>query len=219
MVGAASPVGGDGAGVVEVVVPPTNMGAIAIALGSWPVAAASAPRVTMPLAAIAAACHLSHRFCIFPSGQDLRCFAPWRNCFALQGGLPAPPWVVLRCRWQTAESGCSRRRVRPHPRRARSGNGAVVFSTQRENFGAGIRRNTADLGRLQPALGVITYRGGFRRCAPLLCGCFVAYAWGCPPLRTLIWCFQSRNTLPQLRISRYTDAVPANPPQPLLAFL
>ena len=30
----------------------------------------------MPLAAIAAACHLSHRFCIFPSGQDLRCFAP-----------------------------------------------------------------------------------------------------------------------------------------------
>ena len=33
----------------------------------------------MPLAAIAAACHLSHRFCIFPSGQDLRCFAPWRN--------------------------------------------------------------------------------------------------------------------------------------------
>lgn len=154
----------------------------------------------MPLAAIAAACHLSHRFCIFPSGQDLRCFAPWRNCFALQGGLPAPPWVVLRCRWQTAESGCSRRRCAPPPSPSTFGQWCRRFSTQRENFGAGIRRNTADLGRLQPALGVITYRGCFRRCAPLLCGCFVAYAWGCPPLRTLIWCFQSRNTLPQLRI-------------------
>ena len=51
-------VGGIGAGVVEVVVSPIDMlPDFAVAVCSWPVAAASAPRVTMPLAAIAAACH------------------------------------------------------------------------------------------------------------------------------------------------------------------
>jgi hypothetical protein len=52
MVGAASLVGGGGPGVVKVVVRPTEMGDIAVAVGSWPVAAASTPRVTMPLAAM-----------------------------------------------------------------------------------------------------------------------------------------------------------------------
>ena len=50
-------------GVVEVVVWPKDITG-AVAGCSWAFAAVMTPRVTMPLAAIAAACHLSHRFSI-----------------------------------------------------------------------------------------------------------------------------------------------------------
>jgi hypothetical protein len=79
MVGAALMVAGVVAAVVEVVLPPIDMVPVALAVCCWPTAAASAPRVTTPIAAIAAACHLSFRFCILP--LTVRSFAtsPRRN--------------------------------------------------------------------------------------------------------------------------------------------
>ena len=63
-------------GVVEVVAVCPNGITDVAAGGSWGLAAAMTPRVTMPLAAIAAACHLSHRFCISPPSVGLS-FGAW----------------------------------------------------------------------------------------------------------------------------------------------
>jgi len=107
IVGAALMVAGVVVAGPAVAVCPKDMSpVIAVAVCPWPIAATSAPTATKPLAAIAAARHLSCLFRIFtPPFRSFAASSPSENGPLVPPRVPALPWVLLRYCWEATGSG------------------------------------------------------------------------------------------------------------------